>query len=106
MLDGFSGLFYEPALDQYMEDPTTFIQNTQDNISSSYYYSLNLTDEQLDKVVQQLVEYQPMVRTLAQRWKDSNHSPSLSTEFDIYKYAEDAYGNELFLLKSYESLYA
>lgn len=100
---GFTGLFYPPALDAFMNDPDTFIQNVQDNTQDSYYYHLNLTNEQIDKIVQQLTEYEPMVRTVAQRWKSME--PALSTEFDIYKYAEDAYGNSLFLLKSYAHLY-
>lgn len=101
-LEGFTGLFYPPALSAYLYDTEKFLQDVQDNTSNSYYYHLNLPKNQRLKVYEQLLAYEWMVKNVA----TAQSTGQLSGEFDIYRYAEDCMGNQIFLLKSYKHLYA
>lgn len=98
---GFTGLFYPPALCAFLNDRDNFLQNVQDNTPSSYYYHLNLTDNQRQKIYNQLLAYEYMISCVA----TAQFTHNLSGEFDIYRYAEDCMGNSIFLLKSYKHLY-
>lgn len=98
---GFNGLFYPPAVKALLDDPDTFLQNVQDNSPDSYYFHLNLTQSQCQKIYEQLLAYEPIIRYVATAQKTNQ----LSGEYDIYKYAEDCMGNSIFLLKSYKHLY-
>ena len=100
---GYTGLFYPPAVEAFINDPTTFMQDVQDNVISSYYYHLNLNNNACNRIVEQLTSYYDSIKALTQLGDSINKS--LSNEYDIYKYAEDANGNQLFLLKSYAYLY-
>lgn len=102
---GFTGAFYPPALDAFLADTETFIQTVQDNRPESFYYKLNLSQEELNKITEQLRIYETAIREIAQRQRSTNRelkNPCLSNEYDIYKYAEDVYGNSLILFKSYD----
>jgi len=55
---GFTGLFYPPALEEFLDNPDVFIMKTQENDPESYYYHLNLTTDQLAKIADQLRTYQ------------------------------------------------
>lgn len=101
----YTGAFFPPALDAFLADPEGFIQDVQDDNEQSFYYHLNLTDAEIDIVVEQLKEYEAAIRQLVQRQTDVSIRPALSTEYDIYKFGVDANGNSLFLYKTYEDLY-
>lgn len=102
-LIGYTGLFYPPAVQAFIDDPETFMQDVQDNVISSYYYHLNLNVDSCNRIVEQLTSYYGAIKALTQLGNSVNKS--LSNEYDIYKFAEDANGNQLFLLKSYQYLY-
>ena len=98
---GFTGLFYPPALKALIEDQDEFLQNVQDNTPNSFYYHLNFSHNQCQKTYEQLLAYSPIIRYVA----TAQETNAISGEFDIYKYAEDCMGNQIFLLKSYKHLY-
>ena len=104
-LIGFTGLFYPKALYEFLDNPEVFIQKVLLNEPDSYYFHLNLTDEQCYKIADQLRTYQDQIRIIAQRTLDQQNSPSLSGEFDIYRYGEDVYGNAIILLKDYSKIW-
>ena len=105
-LQNFSGAFYKKALYDYLNDTENFIQNTQDNTLDSYYYQLNLTQEECNKIAEQLRIYEKPIREIVQAQKKSNKKDHcLSNEYDIYKYTEDCFGNSIILFKSYKHLY-
>ena len=105
-LQGFSGAFFKKAVFEFLDNTELFIQNVQDNTPDSYYYQLNLTQEECNKIAEQLRVYERPIREIVQRQKSSDSSQHcLSNEYDIYKYAEDYYGNSLILFKSYAYLY-
>lgn len=99
---GFTGLFYPPAVDAFLNNKDEFLQDVQDDSPASYYHHLNLTDRMLQKIYEQLLAYEPMIRDVA----TAQDTHQLSGEYDIYRYGEDTLGNSLFLLKSYKHLYA
>lgn len=99
---GFTGLFYPPAIDAFLNNRDQFLQDVQDDSPASYYHHLNLTDNMLQKIYEQLLAYEPMIRDVA----TAQDTHQLSGEYDIYRYGEDTLGNSLFLLKSYKHLYA
>lgn len=99
---GFTGLFYPPAVDAFLNKRDEFLQDVQDDSPASYYHHLNLTDNMLQKIYEQLLAYEPMIRDVA----TAQGTHQLSGEYDIYRYGEDTLGNSLFLLKSYKHLYA
>lgn len=85
----YDGLFYEPALAQYINNPQAFINAVKTNSTASYYYTLNLSNEDLLKVVNQLTQYYSAINEVA------------TGGYDIFKYAIDAYGNSIILIKRY-----
>lgn len=98
---GFKGLFYPPALNALFNDHDNFMQSLQDNREDSYYYHLNYSDAQRQKIYDQILAYENVIRHVA----TAQYTSSLTGQFDIYKYAEDCMGNSIFLLKSYKHLY-
>lgn len=103
---GYAGAFYPPALEEFLDDPQTFIQNVQDNLSTSYYYRLGLSQNELNKIAEQLRVYEKPIREIVQAQKTKpDGGNTLSNEYDIYKYTQDVYGNSLILFKSYKQLY-
>ena len=60
----YTGAFFPPALDAFLADPEGFIQDVQDDNEQSFYYHLNLTDAEIDIVVEQLKEYEAAIRQL------------------------------------------
>jgi hypothetical protein len=49
---GFNGLFYPPALEAFLTNPETFIQDVQDDVISSYYHHLNLNIESSNRIAE------------------------------------------------------
>lgn len=98
---GFTGLFYPPAIRAFLKDRDSFLQDVQDNAVSSFYHHLDLTTNDAQRIYEQLLAYEPMIRHVA----TAQNTGELSGEFDIYRYAEDCMGNSIFLLKSYRHLY-
>lgn len=78
----------------------------QDNTPDSYYYKLNLSQEELNKISEQLRIYEKPIREIVRCPRDpKQNDKTLSAEYDIYKYTQDIYGNSLILFKSYKHLY-
>lgn len=102
----YAGAFYPPALEEFLADSPAFIQKVQDNTPDSYYYKLNLSQEELNKISEQLRIYEKPIREIARCPRDEkSRDCALSAEYDIYKYTQDIYGNSLILFKSYKHLY-
>lgn len=102
----YAGAFYPPALEEFLADSPSFIQKVQDNTPDSYYYKLSLSQEELNKISEQLRIYEKPIREIVRCPRDpKQNDKTLSAEYDIYKYAQDIYGNSLILFKSYKHLY-
>lgn len=62
---GFTGLFYPPAINAFLKDRDSFLQDVQDNVISSFYHHLDLTTNDAQRIYEQLLAYEPMIRYVA-----------------------------------------
>lgn len=95
----YDGMFYPPAVDDFTNDKKNFIADVRSRgragfgYFTRYYSHLSLTDEELDRIANQLDHYGARIIQITSERDDD------AKVFDIFKYCLDAYGNSVMIIK-------
>jgi len=94
------GAFIEEALSAYLDDYLTFANDVvsigpDGKYKNKYYQHLKLSLTERQSIQKKLIRWHDFIEAIV---KNTYH------EYDIYSYANDVFGNNLILYKSYNQV--